>query len=57
MLSELIETLKKYDRAEIAYKSGVSIGTINALLSGANTNPNLKTLTALQDFVEKKVKE
>ena len=35
MLEELIAELRKHDRAEISYKSGVSLGTINHLLSGA----------------------
>lgn len=57
MLSELVDELKKYDRAEIAYRSGVSIGTVNNILSGSNKDPKLSTLTALQNFVESKKKE
>lgn len=54
MLENLLKELRKYDRAEIAYKSGVSIGTINALMSGANKDPKLSTITALKEFLESK---
>lgn len=57
MLEELIEELKKYDRAEISYKSGVSIGTVNTIMSGANKDPKLSTLTALRSFVDGKQQE
>ena len=54
MIENLLKELRKYDRAEIAYKSGVSIGTINALMSGANKDPKLSTITALKEFLESK---
>lgn len=57
MLEELIAELRKHDRAEIAYKSGVSLGTINHLLSGANRDPKLSTVQALQNFLEQKNRE
>lgn len=57
MLDEIIQELKKHDRAEIAYKSKVSLGTINALLSGANKDPKLSTLTALREFLDSKENE
>lgn len=57
MLEELITELRKHDRAEIAYKSGVSLGTINHLLSGAARDPKLSTVQALQSFLEEKIRE
>ena len=57
MLQELIAELRKHDRAEIAFKSGVSIGTINTLISGANKDPKLSTVQALQAFIETKQQE
>lgn len=54
MLEELIAELRKHDRAEIAYKSGVSLGSINHLLSGAARDPKLSTVQALQKFLEEK---
>lgn len=57
MLDELVAELRKHDRAEIAFKSGVSIGTINALMCGANKNPQLSTVEALQKFLEEKQNE
>ena len=54
MLEELIAELRKHDRAEIAYKSGVSLGTINHLLSGGARDPKLSTVQALQKFLEDK---
>ena len=57
MLEELIAELRKHDRAEISYKSGVSLGTINHLLSGAARDPKLSTVQALQKFLEEKNQE
>ena len=57
MLEELIAELRKHDRAEISYKSGVSLGTINHLLSGARRDPKLSTVQALQNFLEQKNRE
>lgn len=57
MLKELIAELRKHDRAEIAFKSGVSIGTIHNLMSGANKDPKLSTITALQAFIDTKKQE
>ena len=57
MLKELISELRRYDRAEISYKSGVSLGTINHLLSGAARDPKLSTVQALQKFLESKEQE
>lgn len=54
MLEELIEELKKHDRTEIAYKSGVSASTIDKLMCGAQTNPKLGTLQALRKFLDDK---
>lgn len=57
MLQELIKELRKHDRAEIAFKSGVSLGTINTLISGSNRDPKLSTLNALQAFIDMKKQE
>lgn len=54
MLAELIEELKQHDRAEIAFKSGVSSSTLDKIMCGANTNPTLSTLTALRKFLDEK---
>lgn len=54
MLDELIKDLKKHDRAEIAYKSGVSLSTIDKLMCGAQKNPTLVTLQALRKFLDDK---
>lgn len=57
MLEELIKDLKRHDRAEIAYKSGVSFTTVNKIMSGENKNPTLATITALRVFLDDKEKE
>lgn len=57
MLSELIERLRKYRRSEIAEKSGVSIYTLNIIMSGANDNPTIKTVAALENFLKEKEKD
>lgn len=54
MLENLITELRKHDRAEIAYKSGVSLTTLATILSGANKDPKLSTIKALQKFLEEK---
>ena len=57
MLEELIAELRKHDRAEISYKSGVSLGTINAIMAGSNKDPKISTVGKLQDFIDSKNQE
>lgn len=57
MLDDLLEKLKKYRREEVAYKAGISLGTLNSLLCGRNTNPTLNVVMALQAFLDEKEKE
>lgn len=57
MLKELIEDLKPYDKAEIAYKSGISFSTVNNIMSGRNNNPSIKAVEALRNFVNEKEQE
>ena len=57
VLTDLIARLTPYKREEIAYLSGVSISTVNKIMSGAETNPTLDTLTALSDFADKKERD
>lgn len=57
MLEELINDLRGYDRVEVSYKSGVSIQTLNAIMSGANTNPTIRTVEALRSFIYAKRRE
>lgn len=52
MLEKLILDLKKFKRVDICYKSGVSIATLNSIMSGANDNPTIKTVQSLQDFIK-----
>lgn len=54
MLDELILDMRKHDRVEMSYKSGVSIHTINKILSGSMTNPTIKTVGALRKFCDEK---
>ena len=57
MLETLIEELKKHDTKEVCYKSGISQATLLNIISGRNTNPTIKVVQALQDFVEAKNNE
>jgi len=57
MLEELIEELRSHDRAEIAYKAGVSVSTVDKILSGANKDPKLSTVIALRKFLDEKAQE
>ena len=54
MIEELVAELRKHDRVEICYKTGVSPSTLNTLISGANKNPTIKTLNALRKFLDEK---
>jgi len=54
MLEQLIADLKEYEVSEIVFKSKVSFSTLNGILNGTNDNPTLKTVTALQKFLEEK---
>ena len=57
VLTNLIARLAPYKREEIAYLSGVSISTVNKIMSGAEKNPTLDTLTALSNFADEKEQE
>lgn len=57
ILQDLMNRLAPYKREEVAFRSGVSISTVNKLFSGAETNPTLETLTALANFADMKEKE
>lgn len=54
MLDDLLEAMRKHDRVEMAYKSGVSIHTINRLMCGQDKNPTIKTVEALRKFCDEK---
>jgi len=56
-LEKILAEIRQYPREEVAYKSGVSLGTLNTLLSGANTNPTTQTVARLIDFLEGKKNE
>lgn len=56
-LESLQQALKQYSTAEISYKSGISIATIDQIKNGIRKNPSYKTITALADFLEKKKDE
>lgn len=52
ILDELLERLRPYRREDIASKTGLSISTVNKIMSGENRNPSLQTLDKLNSFVE-----
>ena len=56
-MQELLDEVRKYSRIEVAYKTGVSLSTLNNLLAGNNTNPTIHTLNALRKFVDEKAAE
>jgi len=57
MMTDLLAEIRKHDRAEVSYKSGVSLSTLNLLLSGANKNPTIATLNKLRAFLDQKEQE
>lgn len=52
ILDELLERLRPYRREDIASKTGLSMSTVNKIMSGENRNPSLQTLDKLNSFVE-----
>lgn len=54
MMEELLAEVRKHDRAEVSYKTGVSLSTLNTLLSGSNKNPTVATLNKLRKFLDEK---
>ena len=57
MMTDLLNEIRQHDRAEVSYKSGVSLSTLNLLLSGANKNPTIATLNKLRAFLDQKEQE
>ena len=55
---EWLENIKKLKKEKgltnesLSEKSGISVGTLNKLLSGATTDPKLSTLRPLADALE-----
>lgn len=56
-LAELQTQLRAHDTAEVSYKTGLSIATIDGIKSGRNKNPTTKTFTAIAGFLEMKKNE
>ena len=56
-MQQLIDTLSKMDKAEICYKTGLSMSTVLNILSGRNDNPGIKTIEKLKNFVKEKENE
>lgn len=52
MLKKLVEDLRGYRREVICAETGISFATLSQIMSGANTNPTIKTFEKLQKFVE-----
>ena len=52
ILDELLERLRPYRREDIASKTGLSMSTVNKIMSGENRNPSLQTLEKLNNFAE-----
>ena len=52
ILDELLERLRQYRREDIASKTGLSMSTVNKIMSGENRNPSLHTLEKLSNFAE-----
>ena len=56
ILADLLEQLRQHRREDIASKTGLSMTTVNKIMSGENTNPSLHTLEKLGRFVEENSK-
>lgn len=53
----LAAQLAKHNPTEVAYKTGLSMGTIHNIISGRNTNPTWQTMDAINKFILEKQNE
>lgn len=53
-MKDVIDKLKSHDKMEIAYKTGLSMSTIEAIFRGYRSSVSVKTLSKLQKFIQDK---
>ena len=53
MLQKIIEQLKKRNLMRVSLETGVSLVTLQNIAAGRNTNPQWRTIEALDNFLKK----
>lgn len=56
MLQKIIEQLKTRNLMRVSLETGVSLVTLQNLVAGRNTNPQWRTIEALDNFLKKEQK-
>ena len=53
MLNPIIEQLKTHNLMRVSLATGISLVTLQNLVAGRNTNPQWRTIEALDKFLKK----
>jgi hypothetical protein len=53
MLNPIIEKLKAHNLMRVSLETGISLVTLQNLVAGRNTNPQWRTIEALDNFLKK----
>lgn len=53
MLNPIIEQLKTHNLMRVSLETGISLVTLQNLIAGRNTNPQWRTIDALDKFLKK----
>lgn len=56
MLNPIIEKLKAHNLMRVSLATGISLVTLQNLVAGRNTNPQWRTIEALDNFLKKEQK-
>ena len=56
MLNPIIEQLKTHNLMRVSLATGISLVTLQNLIAGRNTNPQWRTIEALDNFLKKEQK-
>ena len=56
MLQNIIDQLKTHNLMRVSLETGISLVTLQNLIAGRNTNPQWRTIEALDNFLKKEQK-
>lgn len=57
MLNPIIEQLKTHNLMRVSLETGISLVTLQNLVAGRNTNPQWRTIEALDNFLKEQKNE
>ena len=57
MLQNIIEQLKTHNLMRVSLATGISLVTLQNLVAGRNTNPQWRTIEALDNFLKEQKNE